>query len=216
MYISSKLLGSVATRKMNEKIDTIDLDWNKFFYNLLFSDHFILDSVRLREIPFLLRQFGYLEVRNLLLDSSFSMRCDTYNLGFRIENPVHGFHYPVFAFDVQDRAQYIQGCLKESGFQDGLEGYIHAGERVKLLELVQEKLLLSPKDPCKGIYDSFSQEIKSNDKHLKLLIQNELSLCVEKHVSIEEIDLEVNLVDSVVCVVKNNLKKFGLSGVLPI
>ncbi len=211
MYISSKLLGSVATRKMNEKIDTIDLDWNKFFYNLLFSDHFILDSVRLREIPFLLRQFGYLEVRSLLIDNSFSMRCDTYNLGFRIENPIHDFQYPVFAVDVQDRDQYIQGCLKETGFQDELEGYIHIGEKVKLLDLVQEKLLLPPKDPCKAIYESFSREIKNSDKHLKFLIQKELSLVVGQQVSVEEIKLKVNVVDSVIYVVENNLKNFGLN-----
>lgn len=46
MYISARLLGSIATRKMDKEVDTIEVDWNKFFYNILFADHFILRVVQ--------------------------------------------------------------------------------------------------------------------------------------------------------------------------
>jgi hypothetical protein len=211
MYISARLLGSIATRKMDKEVDTIEVDWNKFFYNILFADHFILDSVRLREVPFLVRQFGYLEVRNLLLTKSLSIRCDTYNLGFRIENPTHRFHYPVFGIDVPDRNQYIQGCLNENGFQDGLEGYIHKGEKIELLNLIQEKLLPPPKEPLKPIYEAFSREVIQNHQYLKLLIQQQVYSVTGKEPRTEAIDLEVKIIEPEIYKIKNNLSSLGLN-----
>ena len=74
MYISNRIIGSVAQRHINEEIDTIQIDWNKLFYNILFSDHYIMESVRLREIPFLVRKFGYLETRALLLSGQLLIK----------------------------------------------------------------------------------------------------------------------------------------------
>ena len=52
MYVSNRIIGSVAQRHINKEIDTIQIDWNKLFYNILFSDHYIMESIRLREVPF--------------------------------------------------------------------------------------------------------------------------------------------------------------------
>lgn len=211
MHISERLIGCVAKRIMDKNIDTVEIDWNKLLYNILFAEHFVLDSIRLREIPFLVRRFGYLEVRNLLLSNIISVRSDTYNLGILIENPKHKFHYPIIGFDVDNRNQYLQGCLNEIGFKDDLEGYIREIDRIELVNMVQNKILPTPKDPLKKFYDSFSHELNSDNLSLKMLMQLELLAITKKQIPLEKIYLSVKMLEQNVCKIENNISNFSVS-----
>lgn len=213
MYVSNRIIGSVAQRHINKEIDTIQIDWNKLFYNILFSDHYIMESVRLREIPFLVKKFGYVETRTLLLSGVLSLRCDTYNLGLlNVDNPSHLFHYQSYGIDVDNRSDHLLGCFNESGFQTEMDGYIRDNHKIELIDVVKEKLLTPPEEPLKAICASFRDEIEKDYHTLKKLILREIQIATGLRISIEEIELNVIPLESNQYVITNNIKsRFGIN-----
>lgn len=212
MYIPARLIGSVATRIVSKETDTIEFDLNKFIYNILFSDHFIMDSVRLREIPVLVKNFGFLEVRALLLSGILSLRCETYNIGLvNMDNPISSFLYQIKGFDVCNRGDYLQGCFDEASFLQDLDGYIHDSERSELVEIIGTKILNPPDQPLKTIFDSFRIELEKSYLSLMTLVQREILKATAVNVPIEEIEIEVMCKEQDSYLVRNNIERLGIN-----
>ena len=212
MSIPSRLIGSVAQRHIGKEVDTIKIDWSRLFYNILFSDHYIIESVRLREIPFLVRKFGYLDTRALLLSGVLSLRCDTYNLGLlNVDNPSHLFHYEPYGIDVDNHNEHMAGCFNEIGFQAEMEGYIRAIDKIELIDIVKEKILPPPKEPLNAVFSSFRHEIEKDYHSLKKLMRREIQIVAGQRISLEEIELNVMPLETNQYVIKNNIRsRFGI------
>lgn len=210
MYLTSRILCSVSKRVIEQNKDDIIIDYNKFIYNLFFSEHFILDSIRVREIPYLIRKFGYFEVRDLLNSNDFNLRNDTYSLGLFVENPTRNFCYPVKGIDVVDREKHIEQCLSEKEYTTALKGYVHENERKELIELVNGRILKAPVNQHTPVFESFSNEIKHNLNFVKKILAKSIKEKFGKSIDSSKIVLHVEQIDDEVFLVDNNLLQFGI------
>lgn len=204
-----RLIGSVSTRIIDKEIDTIQINWNNFFHNVLFSDHYILDSIRLREIPMLVKQFGYWQVRDLLKSEAISLRCEAYNTGIFNLNSSNLFQYNLLGFDSDNTEDYLQGCLGETGFQNDLNDYMPPAEKIELMDLVHEKLLGPPSAPLIPILRTLKEEITNNQATLKYLIKKQLLVTTGRTVPFEHLKISTKF-ESENYFVNNNLECLGI------
>jgi hypothetical protein len=124
LEINRRLLGSsaIAYQNPNEKDIRIRLDLEGFVQRLLLFDTYILYSVRLKEIPELVRHFGYQGTLQLLSSGALEIRCECAQFG---EGQFSTPPYPLLTFqfhviESHNRDQYVIDNLREINRTPGL------------------------------------------------------------------------------------------------
>ncbi len=205
MHNDSRIVGASAKRIITPANDTIEIDWERFLFNIVFSDHYVLDSMRLREIPFLVRKFGYLGVKSLFQSNDFSFQCETYNVGLFNLNTRH-YLYKIVAIDVIDRDEHLRGCLEEKGFNDELDGFITKHHKIELIESIKEKLLPYPVQPLVPISEAIVENF--NDVTLlKKIIARRVFFALGKVVRWYNLEVKVFKEKEETYYLNNNLSK---------
>jgi hypothetical protein len=101
--------------------ENMQFDVGLFFRNLLLFDNFILDSIRLKEIPYLVNYIGFDQTVELLKYKHFKIRCMALSIGSVGQTSVLGRtketllplgSYAFAAVMIADRRKYISDCLK--------------------------------------------------------------------------------------------------------
>ncbi len=117
MEITRRLLGSSAIVSQNpgERDITVALDVGGFVRRLLLFDTYVLYSVRLKEIPELVRHFGFQGTMDLLSNGALEVRCECAQF---VEGRLNTPECPplVFQFHVVDAhiwEQYLIDSLPE-------------------------------------------------------------------------------------------------------
>ncbi len=79
MSLMQQLIGRCAT--LDSKNDLMTVDLTGFVRRLILFDRFILESIRLKELPFLLNVFGYDGFVALVQSGAFTIHCDALTIG---------------------------------------------------------------------------------------------------------------------------------------
>ncbi|HEY1938809.1 MAG TPA: hypothetical protein VGJ33_12805 [Candidatus Angelobacter sp.] len=124
LEINRRLLGSsaIAYQKPGERDIGVRLDIKGFVRRLLLFDTYILYSVRLKEIPELVRHFGYQGTLELLSSGAVEIRCECAQFG---EGQFSTPPYPRLTFqfhvvEAHNRDQYVIDNLGEISRTPGL------------------------------------------------------------------------------------------------
>lgn len=204
---NKKLLACNATLLNQEEIV---FDSNNFIQRLLLFDEYILDSIRLKEIPYIIKLIGYEGFLLLLEQDFFKLRVEANSIGqtgqfFERRNQNKKILPPLcFSFNILKsiEKEYISSCLKN----------IHSIETINKKE--QKKLKLSIVDNLVKSPNNFGnktiEQIGININETKYMTNIILEKLLNKNYGITDtknINLNIEELDKGDFHVEHNLEK---------
>jgi hypothetical protein len=122
MILNNRLIGRSAT--LHPKSGDVEVDVGCIFRKLILFDTFILSSIRLKEIPEIVRRIGYESTLQLLNSKAFRIYCDIQTVGQTGQLTVLESRekkgalpkgsYCFQSITIPDRRAYISECFRES------------------------------------------------------------------------------------------------------
>lgn len=147
--------------------DDINFDAGLLFRNLLLFDTYILNSIRLKELPILVEKIGYDQITELIKHKSFKIRCNATSTGSVGQATVLGrthdtlLPFGSYAFatvEIADRKKYIHDCLENIGNMYG----ITFKQKKKLKRLVVDNLVTEVAETGTEILNQTISDISNN------------------------------------------------------
>jgi hypothetical protein len=165
--IRHRLIGEIAIRS---GLDITGVDLNSLLRRLALFDTVILKSVRLKEIPFLVRALGYAGVMELLSSGAMEIYCEAIFIiqGLK-RNEQRMLPIGEYAFglgEIADHEQYIHDALQPISALEGLT----PKQAQKLKRLVALRLIRPPSDFGKKILDQFDRDLRGGSPSIKRAI----------------------------------------------
>jgi hypothetical protein len=174
MDIRKRLIAPCARITTDHENPEVDL--GGFALNLLLFEKYILKSVRLLEIPHLVRAFGYDATRALLKSNALDVKCDA-RTGAQIgqsflhkPGPLPLLSYSFTMVRPADREKYIHDCLNRLKFEQ-----LSQRQVIRLKSDLAGKIVDSPVNAGVNGFRQFIQEVGSNALIVKAAVAFALS-----------------------------------------
>jgi hypothetical protein len=162
-----RILGPIATESPDDR-EVVIVDFGDLVRKLILSDEVILESIRLKEIPWLVQKFGYDGVTALLRSGRVRIHCDALTFGEvgdttilqqrAKKGPLPLGSYAFSLVQTADRKEYMHGNLQCINEAPGLK----ARQAQKLRRLVAEKSITPPVDKGKRAREQFERDLETN------------------------------------------------------
>ncbi|MFW2556732.1 hypothetical protein [Aliarcobacter butzleri] len=210
--IDNKLLA----RNMIE--DTFDSD--SFIQRLFLFDNYIIESIRLKEIPHIINLIGYDGLLILLKSNILRIKCDVNQFGEvgRLRDRPDGnekiLDYEQYSFNIISSVEsyYLTKCFKEIESRVGLS----KKEFIKLKEAISDNLVRAPKELGQKTLNGCLEEINRSEHLISLLIKNIINEDLNIKIKESDIKLNIEIISNNDILVESNLhtefkEKFDLS-----
>jgi len=189
----------------------IAFDLGAFLRRLLLFDTYILDSIRLKEIPFLVATFGVRGLETLLSSGCLRIYCHVLAVGQVGQTSVLKYRqskgilplgsYSFASLTQANPAQYLHDCLKSI---DRCEG-ISFKERKALKRSILPALVEPPTDGGAPILEQLKIDIVNNSELVKAMVTSVLRKEHGVIISPDEFTLIVEAIDDVDFQTRTNL-----------
>lgn len=199
MSLTQRLIGRCAI--LDSKNDLVKVDLTGFVRRLVLFDRFILESVRLKELPFLLNVFGYDGFTALIQSGAFTIHCDAFTIGQTgqlkvLQSRVKKGLLPLcsYAFStvrIPDWYSYIDECLR---ILDSLTS-ISRTQRNTLKNLITSSAVRYPSDFGTITLAQLKTDLAANRPVIGLLVKNTIAERIGAAVSKHDIILQVQQID---------------------
>jgi hypothetical protein len=207
MNVRQSVMGEVAVRT---GLDVSGADVEGLLWRLLLFDSVIIKSVRLRELPFLVRVFGKDGFCQLLDSGVLKMTCEFATIasaremnGVRI-HPLYTFTFGMV--DIGDREGVLRSELRRLQGVSGLKN----PDREAVEDAVLTKLVRPPAEFGDKLLSQFESDLRSGTPALELSIRERLK--VEFGDSMPAFQLNVEETVARTFHIANNISKtFGIS-----
>jgi hypothetical protein len=169
MEMTRRLLGSsaIVTHPPEERDISVKLDISGFVRRLLLFDTYVLYSIRLKEVPELVRHFGYQGTMDLLSSGALEIRheCAQYAEGQFNTPPYPELTFQFHVIEAHIWEQYLIDSLPEVGKAPGLTAH----ERMELQSAVVRAVTRSDNRQmfAEEIAPDFEREILHNERLVK-------------------------------------------------
>lgn len=191
MEIRDRILAGVATPDSNG--DTVTTDVTTLVHRLVLFEEVLLDSIRLKEIPALVRAFGPDGLELLLETGALRIACEALTLGqtgqlvalqSRVEKgllPLGSYSFALVQY--HDRREYLHGCLQEVHRAEGLS----LKRAIRLKRNLVARILPTP--DVAGVEAALIHDVVGNRNLVQRALQ--MALARERNVEIPAPDLRV-------------------------
>jgi hypothetical protein len=157
------------------------IDRPSLLSRLLFFDEVIIRSIRMQEIPFLVKLFGVDGLDHLMSQGILKISCEAFTIVLdRHRNGIRDL--PLLQFeqgtaDVPDHQKYVEECTSCLQQITGLSN----SDRVSLAEKLYERAVHPGPKYNTDLLDQIRKDLKSNSWLMKsLIVADDLSLKIEK------------------------------------
>ncbi len=220
--LRNRIIAPCAVRTNFDRPDVeVDFDAAAFVHRLILCDTYIIESVRLAEVPHLVRLFGLEGAIKLLRSPAVGIYCDaltvgqvgqayptvgqTLRKGGRL--PLHSYSF--FKVGVPNRRQYIRDCMNES--LNKLEG-LSFKERLRLQAAVAEALVDVPPTIGNKSIEQFRGDLAANVPTIAISTAKALHEKLKHQVRPSDFRIAVNQIDDTDFAVDADLQqRFSLS-----
>lgn len=173
MDIQKRLIGPCARFESN--VDDVKVDMDALIWRLILFDTYILASIRLKEIPHLVKVFGYDGVNSLLSSGILKIYCDatmpaqtgqTSVIKSRMEKgvlPLCSYSFSMIC--PHDRKKYISDCLQNL---HNIRGF-SLKKVIKLKQSVASGIIKRPENYCVDTLNQLKQDLIDNSRLIKIL-----------------------------------------------
>jgi hypothetical protein len=177
MEFQKKLIAPCA--KFIRQIDTVQVDYGALLRRLILFDSYILQSIRLKEIPYLVKLFGFDGLIDLLNSGALKIYCDAVTTGqigqTAIESRVKKGILPLGSYSFATiRAHgyntYLLSCLKNL---DNIKG-LSSGQILKVKEAVVRANITKAENAGIQTLNQLKNDLISSSSTIKLLIKRTL------------------------------------------
>lgn len=178
MSLTRQLIGKCAV--LDPENDSVEVDLTGFVRRLVLFDKLILQSIRLKELPFLLNVFGYNGFVSLIQSGAFVIHCDAATVGQTgqlrvLESRAKKGLLPLcsYAFSMvrtTDWHSYIENCLRILDAVDSISDTQHNA----LKNLVKSSAVSYPTDFGTTSLTQLKTELATNRPGIELLVMKSL------------------------------------------
>lgn len=178
MSLTRQLIGKCAV--LESENEPVEVDLTGLIRRLVLFDKFILQSIRLKEVPFLLNVFGYDGFVTLIKSSAFVIHCDAVTVGQTgqlkvLESRVKKGLLPLcsYAFSIvrtADWHSYIEECLRVLDSVDSTS----ATQRNTLKRLIRSSVVRYPSDFGTNTLAQLKTELATNRPVIERLVMKTL------------------------------------------
>lgn len=173
MDVRQSIFGEVAIRT-GTQVSGVDIE--TLLRRLLLFDGVVIKSVRLREIPYLVRAFGSSGFLTLLNSELLKMSCEfTFLIGNVKTNGVRQmplFHYD---FGIADMLQREEIFRKELRSLQGISG-LKNPQRVSVEETILDKLVRPPANYGQEFLAQTKSDLRNNSPALMFALKEQLKM----------------------------------------
>lgn len=228
MDFRSKLLAPCANRKYGDKFE-IEFLAEEFLERLILFDKFVLDSIRLEEIPHLIKVFGYTPVLKLLESGVLLIHSETFVTfgstgqsskvsAYRAKKgdlPLCSYcidPFSIYPYDSprghekdykKDQKQFTHRDLQLINQIDG----ISSKQAKKLREAVGRRVIhFSSDSVIKQISDQNYKDYHDHDPAIKVAIASRIKAGLKQEVDPHAIELKIEFIDELDFRVESNIE----------
>lgn len=217
MNFRNRLLASAAEVKAEDR-EQIKFFAAEFVERLILFEEYILQSIRLKEIPHLVRLFGYSPVLELLKSGKLKIYCDAVTIastgqaGGALESRKIKGNLPLGSYcldmiRIAFHRDYISKNLQQI---HEINGISHK-EAKKLKLTVIEKLVSFPEPALKQIQTQTIADVRNQDPAVKIAIASRIQNHIHQEIDPNSLELKIEFIDETDFRVESNIEtKFGL------
>lgn len=178
----------------------IHVDVGSIIENLLLFETYILNSIRLRELPLLIATFGYEGLRDLLKMGALKINVEALSVAQLGQTPLEGRlrkgllplgSYSFLLIRSENEKEYIHDCFKVVEEITGLK----RKQSIKLKEIVAGNLVARTREDQKEILTQLKKDLGSNDPSLKLALAKVVKSEKEVVLDIDKLRLQIHYID---------------------
>jgi hypothetical protein len=217
MDFRNRLLAPAAEVKAKDP-EQIEFLAGEFVERLLLFEEYMLESIRLKEIPHLVRLFGYSPVLELLKSGKLKIYCDavtmasTGQVGGAVESRRVKGNLPLcsYCFDMVRVAYYKDYIHKNLQQIHEMDGISHK-EAKKLKLAVVERLVLFPELALRQIHTQTIEDLKNLDPAIRFAIASRIQNHIHQEIDPNLLEVKIEFIDETDFRVESNIEtKFGL------
>lgn len=217
MDFRNRLLASAAEVKTEDR-EQIKFFAGEFVERLILFEEYILESIRLKEIPHLVRLFGCSPVLELLKSGKLKIYCDAVTMAStgqtggalesrRIKGNLPEGSYCLDMIRVAFHKDYISKNLQQI---HEINGTSHK-EAKKLKLAIVEKLVYFPESALRQIQTQTIADIKNQDPAIKIAIDSRIQNHMHQEIDPNSLELKIEFIDETDFRVESNIEtKYGL------
>ena len=205
--------------ELNDDHKTIKVNNGYIIENLLLFDQYILNSIRLKELPTLVKLFG-IEGLNYLFDNgalklfakslTIGQTGQTKKLRSEKKNKVLPKGYYSFsAIRQADKKRFLDDCLKEIEKID----FINKNEKERLKSMVYNNLIYYSSEAGEKILNQLIKDLRHNDFSIKIALTKILQKEKQIKVNPESFTINICQIDDVDFKVESDLQKIILTDI---
>jgi hypothetical protein len=199
MNITRTLIGTCAVP--DSENDSVKVDMTGFIRRLLLFHKFIFESIRLKEIPFLLNVFGYDGLMSLLKSNALTIHCDAFTLSQTgqlkvLESRVKKGLLPLCSYApstirITDWDSYIDDCLRVLDLIQSLT----SAKRNTLKNVLRSSLVRYPSDFGTITLTQLKIDLATNKPMIKTLVTRTLGERLGSSITKGDFDIKVHQID---------------------
>jgi len=199
MNLSRRLISRCAV--LDKEGDDAQIDLTAFIRRLVLFDTYILESIRLKELPHLLRVFGYDGLVTLLQSDALRIHCDAVTLGSVGQLSVLNWRrqkgllplgsYAFSTVRITNWHSYIEECLRVLDPVVTLT----SNERVKLENVIKSSLVISPSDFGTMSLTQLKTDMAKNTPIIKTLVMRTLKDKLGASVTPDDFTIKIDQID---------------------
>lgn len=165
MDIQKRIIGPCA--KLIRKLDDVELDFGAFLHRLILFDTYIMRSNRFREIPHLVKIFGYEGLLAILKSGALKIHWLPVipSLMGRLGTPPYKYTFKII--HMHNKNEFLLGCLNKL---DRITG-ISSAQLNGLKSAILSALVETPDNECVDTIKQVECDINNNSSTLNLLIR---------------------------------------------
>ena len=167
----------------------------------MLSEHVILESIRLKELPLMVQKFGYDGLKELLSSDRLRIHSDALTVGetgqaTALESRARKGALPLGSYSfsvvrIADRKEYIHQNLQPINEAPGLKGK----QAQQLRKLVASRLITPPADAGKQTMTQLERDLEGNVPLLKTSVAIAVRKRFNREIEAEGFELRVERVD---------------------
>lgn len=201
-----------------QNTDTVEVDLSGLIEKLILFDKYILQSIRLKEIPALIRFFGYQGTKDLFSSGAIDIHCQALTIGQIGQTaidvrrkkgflPLGSYSFATVGiedskkFGTEDHRDFIHDCLQVIHNTETLRDK----EAKKLKSLVASRLVNYPENAGNQILEQLKSDLRSNIPTIKTAVLYKLREKFKSDVVNEDFYVRVNPIDEVDFHVESNI-----------
>jgi len=197
----------------------IEVDTGYMIENLLLFDRYVLSSIRLKELPALVKLFGIKGLDHLFNIEAIKIFCEALTIGQIGQTSVLESRrkkgilplgcYSFTSVEISNKEKYINNCLK---VVENIS-FLNKKEKIKLKSIVFKNLLNYPKEAGKEIIKQLKSDMINNEFSIKIAISNLLEIIKGIKVSPDKFDINIIQLDEDDFKVESNLQNIVLTDI---